>query len=103
MINFSRLVSKTTTITPEKYYQNLREGFEKHISCLYLEGLMKFPSSVRLRLSYAYFLNDVMNLKNHAISICYSCQIAEKSIMDTYHFAYQKSKLETFDNDSEDL
>lgn len=73
MISFKRLSGKTTYISPEKYYQNLRDGFEKHLSTIYLEALSRFPLSVKLRLSYAYFLNDVMKLKNHAISICYSC------------------------------
>jgi hypothetical protein len=32
MINFSRLSRRSLSVAPEKYYVNLRDGFEKHIS-----------------------------------------------------------------------
>lgn len=56
MISFRRLKGKHALLSPEKYYVNMREGFLKHLSSLYMEGLQKYPACVKLRLSYAYFL-----------------------------------------------
>jgi hypothetical protein len=39
MISFGRLANKNLTISPERYYQNLRDGFEKHLSSIFLEAL----------------------------------------------------------------
>lgn len=100
-ISFQRLSSHQSYITPESYYQNLREGFERHLSSIYLEALQRYPKCIKLRLSYAYYLNDIMKLKNHAISVSYSCQLLDKTFMEGYHFNYQKNKLESFENGGE--
>lgn len=91
MISFSRLSDQLNYLTPEKYYQNLRDGFEKHISSLYLESFTKFPDCARLRISYAYFLNDVMGLKNQAITVCYSSQFLVTNFLNGYHYYEQKN------------
>lgn len=96
MISFGRLSGKLNYLTPEKYYQNLRDGFEKHISSLYLEAFSKFPDCVKIRISYGYYLNDVMQQKTQAITVCYSSQSLVANFMDGYHYYEQKNQLESF-------
>ena len=91
MISFSRLSDQLNYLTPEKYYQNLRDGFEKHISSLYLEAFAKFPDCVRLRISYAYFLNDVMQQKTQALTVCYSSQSLVSNFLNGFHYYEQKN------------
>lgn len=91
MISFTRLSDQLIYLTPEKYYQNLREGFEKHISSLYLEAFTKFPDCAKIRISYAYFLNDTMQLKNQALTVLYSSQYLVNSFLTGYHYYLQKN------------
>lgn len=100
-INFNRLSGYSNYIAPDKYYRNLREGFLKHLSSIYLEAIHRYPNNVKLRISYAYYLNDIMKLKNHALSICYSIEFLDKNFLDGYHFWKQKMELESFDNNED--
>ena len=101
MISFSRLKGNNSAyVSPEAYYQNLREGFQKHISSIYLEAIKKYPASVVLRISYTYFLQDFMNLKNQAFTVNRSCYNMQKSLIEDYHLETQRIELESFDSDN---
>jgi hypothetical protein len=56
--------------SPEKYMAKIKQNFPLHLSYLYLIGIERFSTGFELRVSYCYFLNDVLQDKNSALYIC---------------------------------
>jgi hypothetical protein len=107
-ISFANLAANRGNTKPEIYYSNVRSNFLRHISFLYARGLKKFGSSIRLRISYSYFLNDYLKDKNTALTICYSCYAIRKStgkemkFQEAFHLYKLNKVLESYENNEVD-
>lgn len=88
VISFRRLLDYKDYLPPKRYRENMEKGFVKHIGERYIEAIYRYPKSPQLRISFAYFLNDYMQMRNSALEMMKSTEYFSKKsfILGYQHF-----------------
>lgn len=98
VISFRKLLDYKEYLPPKKYKENMEEGFIRHISERYIEAIYRYPKSVEIRISFSYFLNDFMQMRNSALEMMKSGEyFTRHSFLLGYQYFQMSSLLQNFD------
>jgi len=88
-------ISKTN-----RYFEVVEQAFPQLLSNMYKDSIMRFPNSVRLRVSYGLFLSELMDSRSHGIEVVRAASNVSKSNEDDFLIEYT---LQNFNNCKDEL